>query len=609
MTYIPGTPGSPNTPPSSGNNPGTPDMPWSAGDRPKWSIYPGESTKDIENEYKNLVQWLQDNPKNMYNGGLALLQFTLQIGQIIKQGGSQAADLTSFMNNQLSGPDGDLMAMIIDMAAEGDAVQNGQAHADDFINQLTSELNGLKGFGPTFATMYQEASYMSDDNDSGLNSWISENQVTYTDPFTHEKVTYWINPQTGQPMTNFNFTDWANAAAFPLGTLINSSNTTDYINNMYQDQIDQIFASTKNPWERMMQLLALVQGRMSDLGTQMNGLSGNLASLSKANKYVADMQNMLKTPTAANMQQFYQDFHDLKALIGTDPMLASLMPNLDSVEGIFNGNTAAFPGATVGDNGSYTLPENKIVVFTPTGGSPEYMVYTRDATGGKITCYRGLPAVQANQIGNSVNSSNGEYTSAIGKTMNLPATTGTFATSFGPWNVTAGIQHLPEGVIVQYTDANGHVEYLQWDGKEINISRTTDMHNNPPLNKVTSITSTDGSIYLSGGTMTINAADGDNSASLPGLTYAQLQGLGDYGDISGALTASQADFANPTSSNNANTITSLQTYFNSIAQPTQQQYSTDSSNYQTEESAFAQFLQAPITQEQQMTTAMQSAGN
>lgn len=590
MASIPGIPGSPNTPPSSGNNPGTPDMPWSSGDRPNWSITPGESAKDIENQYETLVQWLQSHPKDMYNGGLALLQFTLEVGKIIGQGGAQASALSSFMNIQMtSGGNSTLMAMIIQMAAEGDAVKNGQAHADNFISQLAAELSGMAGFGNTFASMSQEASYLSWGNGSVLNSWIKSAQHTYTDPVTGLSETYWINPQTGDAMKNFNFDDWANAAAFPLGVLINSSSSTDYINSMYQNQIDQIFANTKNPWERMMQLLALVEGRMNDLGTQMNGLSGNLGSLSKANQDVADMQNMLKNPTAANMQQFYKDFSDLKSLIGTDPMLASLVPNLDSVEGIFNGNTAAFPGATLAAKGTYQLTANQVVEFTPAGSStPEYLEYDGN---GHIFTSKSPDMSNAT----STDSTDGIYTSTTG---------GTVATPYTPWNVSAGAYSLPQGVVVEYTPTGAtQPVYMEWNGSQIETSKSPNMAS--PI--ISDGDSTDGTVYLSGGSMTISPMD--NPTLTGGLNFGQLQGLGDYQDIAGALTAAQTNFANPTSSNNANTITSLQTYFNSIAQPTQQQYSTDSSNYQTEESAFAQFLQAPITQEQQMTTAMQSAGN
>ena len=169
-----------------------------------------------------------------------------------------------------------------------------------------------------------------------------------------------------------------------------------------------------------------------------------------------------------------------------------------------------------------------------------------------------------------------------------------------PWTVSAGMYSLPENVVVEYTPTGASTPtYMEWNGTNIITSSSSSMSN------PTTVQSISGETYLSGGTMTISPMPNTTSS----LTYGQLQGLGDYQDIATSLNAAQANYSNPVSSNNANTITSLQTYFNSIAQPTQQEYSTDSSTYQTEMSAFAQFLQAPITQEQQMTTAMASANS
>jgi hypothetical protein len=163
---------------------------------------------------------------------------------------------------------------------------------------------------------------------------------------------------------------------------------------------------------------------------------------------------------------------------------------------------------------------------------------------------------------------------------------------------------LPENVVIEYTPTGAtSPTYMEWNGTNILTSSSLSGLTSSP----TSTPCSSGEAYLSGGTMTISPID--NPTLTSGFTYGQLQGLGDYQDIASSLVAAQSDYANPVSSNNANTLTSLQTYFNSVAQPTQQEYSTDSSSYQTEMSAFAQFLQAPITQEQTMTTAMASANS
>jgi hypothetical protein len=566
----------------------------------------------IEQQYEQLVTWLQNHPGD-YNGYLALLDMTLDIGSHMSSlPASAQQQLSQFMNNQMSSQFGNttLMQLIVTMAIQGDAVQNGQASADSFANQLTQELQGMAGYGSMFNNMYAAAFSLSSNNDAGLNNWIKNNDVTYTDPATGKTYTTWIgpspfggqqsNPFSGQPVSNFS--DWANQSAFYLGSfLLNSANPNQYVDSLYETQIQQLCAMCKNPWELVMMLLSLINDRMNDTGQQMNGLSGNLNTLSQANNLVADMQNMMKNPTGTtngvpNMQQFYSDFTQLRGLIEQDPNLSSLTSDVEDVYGVINGNNVAFPSTSVtttSPGNTYQFTANQWVEYTPSGTStPEYILWTGK---GNATIYQS-PSTSSKQLGTINTNSTGSGTFS---------TAGTVSTAFTPWTVSAGMYTLPENVVVEYTPTGSSTpEYLEWDGKNINVYSAPPTAGSQPTS---SIPSSSGQTYLSGGTMTISPMDNPNLSS--GLTYGQLQGLGDYSDIANSVEASQTNYSSPVSSNNANVMTSLQTYFNSVAQPTQQEYSTDSSTDQTELSAFAQFLQAPIDQEQQITRNMAQAGN
>ncbi|MBS0648872.1 MAG: hypothetical protein JSS10_06590 [Verrucomicrobia bacterium] len=556
----------------------------------------------IEQQYEQLVTWIQNNPGD-YNGYLALLDMTLDIGSHMSSlPASAQQQLSQFMNNQMSSQFGNttLMQLIVTMAIEGDAVQNGQASADSFANQLTQELQGMSGYGAMFNNMYATAFTLSSNNDQGINNWISAHYVTFTDPATGATYQTWVN-QNGQPITNFS--DFANQAAFEVGSfLLNSANPNQYVDSLYETQIQQLCSMCKNPWELVMMLLSLINDRMNDTGQQMNGLSGNLNTLSQANNLVADMQNMMKNPTGTtngvpNMQQFYSDFTQLRGLIEQDPNLSSLTSDVEDVYGVINGNNVAFPSTSVtttSPGNTYQFTANQWVEYTPSGTSTsEYILWTGS---GNATVYQS-PNTNSPKITTINTNSSGSGTFS---------TAGTVSTAFTPWTVSAGMYNLPENVVVEYTPTGSATpEYLEWDGKNINVYSTPPTSGSQPTS---SIPSTSGQTYLSGGTMTISPMDNPNLVTT-GLTYGQLQGLGDYSDIANSVEASQTNYSSPVSSNNANVMTSLQTYFNSVAQPTQQEYSTDSSTDQTELSAFAQFLQAPIDQEQQITRNMAQAGN
>jgi hypothetical protein len=557
--------------------------------------------QQIEQQYEQLVTWLQNNPGN-YNGYLALLDMTLDIGNHMSSlPPSAQQQLSQFMNSQMSSQFSNttLMQLIVTMAVEGDAVQNGQAAADSFANQLTSELQGMTGYGAMFNTMYATANTLSGNNDQGINNWITAHYVTYTDPATGKTYQTWVN-QSGQPISNFS--DFANQAAFEVGSfLLNSASPGQYVNSLYETQIQQLCAMCKNPWELVMMLLSLVNQRMNDTGQQMNGLSNNLNTLSQANSLVADMQNMMKNPTGTtngvpNMQQFYSDFTSLRALVEQNPNLSSLTSDVEDVYGVINGNAVSFPPTTVPANGTYQFTKDTWVEFIPTGSTtPEYLYWTGS---GNATIYSSESTSSTN-LGSIPCSSKGVGTFSTGGT--IPTT----PVAFTPWTVSAGMYNLPENVVVEYTPTGSSTpEYLEWDGTNINVYSAPPTAGSTPTS---SIPSTTGGTYLSGGSMTISPVDNPNLSA--GLTFGQLQGLGDYSDIGSAVEAAQANYSSPVSSNNANVLTSLQTYFNSVAQPTQQEYSTDSSTDQTELSAFAQFLQAPIDQEQQITRNMAQAGN
>lgn len=552
--------------------------------------------QQIEQQYEQLVTWLQNNPGN-YNGYLALLDMTLDIGSHMSSlPASAQQQLSQFMNNQMSSQFSNttLMQLIVTMAVEGDAVQNGQAAGDAFANQLTSELQGMAGYGAVFNTMYVTANTLSGNNDQGINNWITAHYVTYTDPATGKTYQTWVN-QTGQPISNFS--DFANQAAFEVGSfLLNSASPGQYVNSLYKTEIQQLCAMCKNPWELVMMLLSLVNQRMNDVGQQMNGLSNNLNTLSDANNLVADMQNMMKNPTGTtdgvpNMQRFYSDFTSLRALVEQDPNLSSLSSDVEDVYGVINGNNVTFPSTAVTANGTYQLTKGVMVEYTPSGSTtPEYIEWD----GTNINVYSSPTSTNPVQTKSSTG-------------LDTFSTAGTVSTAFTPWNVSAGMYTLPENVVVEYTPTGSSTpEYLEWDGTNINVYSTPPT-STPPPTPTNSIPSTTGETYLSGGSMTISPMD--NPTLSAGLTFGQLQGLGDYSDIANAVEASQTNYSSPVSSNNANVMTSLQTYFNSVAQPTQQEYSTDSSTDQTELSAFAQFLQAPIDQEQQITRNMAQAGN
>jgi len=569
--------------------------------------------QQIEQQYEQLVTWLQNNPGN-YNGYLALLDMTLDIGSHLSSGSLPASvkqQLSQFMNNQMSSQGGNttLMQLIVTMAIEGDAVQNGQAAADSFANQLTSELQGMAGYGSMFNTMYATANSLSSNNDQGINNWISENYVTYKDPATGQSYQTWIspsfpgqqsNPLASQPINGFSA--WANQSAFYIGSfLLNSASPGQYVDSLYETQIQQLCAMCKNPWELVMMLLSLVNQRMNDTGQQMNGLSNNLNTLSQANSLVADMQNMMKNPTGTtsgipNMQRFYSDFSSLRALVEQDPNLSSLTSDVEDVYGVINGNAVSFPSTAVTDGGTnptYQFTAGQWTEFTPSGSTtPEYILWTGK---GNATIYAS-PSTSSQNLGSISCSSTG---------LGTFSQAGTVSTAFTPWNVSAGMYTLPENVVVEYTPTGSTTpEYLEWDGTNINVYNTPPTAGSTPISSTPSKT---GGTYLSGGSMTISPMD--NPTLSASLTFGQLQGLGDYSDIANAVEAAQLNYSSPVSSNNANVMTSLQTYFNSVAQPTQQEYSTDSSTDQTELSAFAQFLQAPIDQEQQITRNMAQAGN
>ncbi len=350
-----------------------------------WSLSGDALVVEIERKYEALVQWLQNNP-GCYNGYLLLLQNTLEIGSHM---GTIAPPDTqqkviSFMNFQLSSQTSNvtLMQLLVDMSIKGTAVQSGVAAAEKFAEELSAELSKESDYGSTFRTMALEAANMK----VGISSWAASHQQIFTDPTSGKTKTVWLDDD-GTPM---NFQQFAALSSFQVGTfLIKQANTQQYIDHVYQTQIQQLLATCKDPWLLLLQLMMLISQRDADNGRVINGTANNLQTLTDANSSdILAMLNDLKQLSSANVKDFYAKFNNLRDLIELNPNFSSLSGNIEQVFGIVNGMVSPVPaGKSIAWNvssGNYNLPLNVPVTYT-SGGKTQTMKWD----GSKISIWDG----------------------------------------------------------------------------------------------------------------------------------------------------------------------------------------------------------------------------
>lgn len=407
-----------------------------------------------EQAYEKLVNWLQNNPTS-YNGYLMLLQMTMDIGNNMGNLSSQdQAQLTQFMGNQMTGSNTNLMALILDISVEGAAVNNpnvadGTQAAFSLLGSLNGMFQKLNSLGGVFSALYTEGQNLANPYNmapGSLNQWIQENSGSISGD-NGSSAQYWMDGSS--PMS---FEDFTANAALQVGSFITGinggGNVGSYIDSMYQSEIQELEQMTKNPWELLILLLGLIDQRDQDNGQDINGYGNNLNTLSKGNGLITDMLNMLKgvqpnpnnDPTIAaqntkNMQQFYSDFSQLKAIITQNPNFSQLTTEFTNIEGILN--TQSFP-----------LPSNANYTTSPFSVNSGYIqlpndVAVYDAASNKTYVYNGSEI--------QVYNGNGES----GTPTLIPSSTGEFYIS---QNTTLTVT-VPAGGTYTFGDAAGLGDY------------------------------------------------------------------------------------------------------------------------------------------------------
>lgn len=339
------------------------------GQTPNIHFNPHETQTQIENDYKNLIQYLRDHPGD-YNGYIRLLQMTVDMGQHL----GQFPGLASFLSQELKSGDGtNVFKLMVEAAYEGAAVSqkdgaSGEAAADALIHQLMNATSGLQGI-PVFKTIYDTASSALDNsNPDGLHVWIYGNG-TKDHPAHWEKIPNgnggdvysWVDDE-GQPIKDFS--DFANMAAFSMGMALigDGSNANAVVNSFYETQVEQLVKEFKgNPWALLVALMNLINQRDQDRGMSINGYGANLSTLKEANGLIqtllGDLRNMtgggnhLSPTDAAN---FFATLQKLKTLVGQDPALNSLVDQLTSDIKTINGQTTDGTKGNPNVDGTYS---------------------------------------------------------------------------------------------------------------------------------------------------------------------------------------------------------------------------------------------------------------
>jgi len=141
-----------------------------------WSKNP--SVDEIMHMYEGLVSWLKSNPGSpaFYNGTILLLQFTIEIGAHMND--PKYEGLSDLVNNQIMNGGGYFLQDVIQMLAKASVIsqpnlQDGQANAQKFLDQLINELSGLRGQSKLFADLYTEAVSQK----ASINDWAAQNWV------------------------------------------------------------------------------------------------------------------------------------------------------------------------------------------------------------------------------------------------------------------------------------------------------------------------------------------------------------------------------------------------------------------------------------------------
>ncbi len=364
-----------------------------------WGSNPPPTARQIEDVYKDLVNWLKNNTGSpaFYNGSILLLQMTVDIGKNLGNfSASDQSQLESFLGNQMGTASGDqlFLQMIIQYAAEAAAVQsdNGQdglANATAFLNQLKNATQGLANIPPFNAINSQATEELDSNSASSIQSWIfgsADGKIpahwgkiqnadgSYTETWLDDEGKGGWDPTINgqQAMTFAQFTMYAQLG---LGNAIlkneNKDNNADStINAYYQSQIQALVAQYKgNPWALLAALMSLINQRDQDNGAAVNGYGGTLNVLKEANGYIQKMLGDISTSsiTPAKVADFYAQLQNLKNLALNDPALDSVISQLQADINTMNGNSVDFgdslPSWTNETAGYYNFPPGTKVQF------------------------------------------------------------------------------------------------------------------------------------------------------------------------------------------------------------------------------------------------------
>lgn len=379
-----------------------------------WSKNP--SVDEIMHMYEGLVSWLKSNPGSpaFYNGTILLLQFTIEIGAHMND--PKYEGLSDLVNNQIMNGGGYFLQDVIQMMAKASVIsqpnlQDGQANAQKFLDQLINELSGLRGQSKLFDDLYTEAVSQK----ASINDWAAQNWVKVPVLTGGEKWT-WVDENTGKPMT---YNQFIMRSIFELGIILmpskgENSSVIDAINGMYGTEIQKLIAQCKgNPWMLLVLLMAhIMNGRDEDVGRGINGYAGTLDVLKDANAYIEKMIANMKG-SSFDAASFYKNLDGLRDIIKNNPALSGISEQFEASVASINGQTFTIekrnsfqvhesgyynypPGMEIRVNGNrYTVPENGLVYITAGSGIEYSSTIYPNLTFGQMAAMGGYDVINA----------------------------------------------------------------------------------------------------------------------------------------------------------------------------------------------------------------------
>jgi hypothetical protein len=338
-----------------------------------WNSNPPPTAQQIIAAYASFSNWLSANP-NSYNGYIAYLQFTVDIGEHLGSFSSAGqADIKSALAHQFSGSNQTLLELIIEKAAQGAAVahpaydENGALNdAETFLSQLWSATDSLTNI-PPFSDIYNTAIQYSSrsSNPNNISNWVKAHWLQVTVPGISNTYT-WVD-DNGNPMS---YQDFVGQSTLKMGTFIDSPDYGKVIDDYYQQQIAMLVAEIHDPMELLAALMNLINQRDQNNGQDVNGYGNNLKTLQTANGLVEDMLGDISgTVTTTSAADFFSKMKELQSLVEQNPALQSLVTQLQSDIGTINDQSTVglIQGDyyySIGSSGYYTFPPDTKVSFT-----------------------------------------------------------------------------------------------------------------------------------------------------------------------------------------------------------------------------------------------------